>query len=239
MNEKIVSREQIKYFAILLMLIDHIILIFPVFSGFIFELVDGLCHFTFITMIYLLVEGFFFTSSRKKYAKRLLVFALVSQIPYCFAFTINGKYIMTGLNVIFNLLISFIMLWLLESDIKTIIKITGVIFGLIISLFCDSSVLMSGSALLLYYLRKKNKDLSIVFIINCIFLSLQAYANGGGVISCIASSWGIIVSAIFLLGLYSGKTSGGRFNKWLFYVFYPAHLLILGIMQRLLVLGII
>ncbi len=41
-------------------------------------------------MCYFLVEGFQYTHSKKNYAIRLAIFALVSEIPYCLAFTNNG-----------------------------------------------------------------------------------------------------------------------------------------------------
>ena len=40
--------------------------------------------------------------------------------------------------------------------------------------------------------------------------------------------------ALPLLKLYNGQRGGGRYGKWLFYVFYPAHLLVLGILQVIL-----
>ncbi len=43
-----------------------------------------------------------------------------------------------------------------------------------------------------------------------------------------------IFLAIPLLLCYDGTLGGHRGMKWLFYLFYPAHLFILGILERVL-----
>lgn len=72
------------------MLLNHISYIFMEAGTFWAELFTDIGYFTAITMCYFLVEGFEYTHSRKRYGKRLLVFAVVSQLPYCLART-KGK----------------------------------------------------------------------------------------------------------------------------------------------------
>ena len=83
---KILSRDVIKYFAMLTMLLNHIANVFLTPGTLLYEFFLNIGYFTAVTMCYFLVEGYGYTHSRREYARRLLVFAGVSQIPYSMAF---------------------------------------------------------------------------------------------------------------------------------------------------------
>ena len=53
------------------------------------------------------------------------------------------------------------------------------------------------------------------------------------VIQSLGATAGIPLSALCIIYLYNGKRSEKHrtFSKWFFYIFYPAHLLILGILR--------
>ncbi len=72
---------------------------------------DGL---TFPIMAYLLCEGYRHTSSVRRYAERLAVFAVVSQIPYSLLFGATG-------NVLITLLIGLGMLWLVDRQRQNLV----------------------------------------------------------------------------------------------------------------------
>ena len=59
---------------------------------------------TFPIMAFLLVEGYRHTSNVARYARRLLVFALVAQVPF-------GMFLSPGLNVLFTLLVCLGLLY--------------------------------------------------------------------------------------------------------------------------------
>src|SRR5699024_5908230 len=81
LKTKLLDRDAIKLIAIVLMLGNHIAAVFLPLGVFPWQIISDLGYFTAITMCCFLVEGYRHTRSRKKYALRLLVFALLSQFP--------------------------------------------------------------------------------------------------------------------------------------------------------------
>ena len=84
------NRDAIKMLAMFTMLLNHIANALlpagqPLTNLFLF-----IGYFTAVTMCYFLVEGYGYTRSKRNYAARLLVFALLSQWPYQLAFPDYG-----------------------------------------------------------------------------------------------------------------------------------------------------
>ena len=131
--KKIWNRDVIKYFAMLTMLLNHISTIFMKSGSFLAELFLNLGYFTAITMCYFLVEGFQYTHSKKNYAIRLAIFALVSEIPYCLAFTNNGLLEFRELNMLFTLLICFGILMAVEKVSNKVIRATCILILILFS----------------------------------------------------------------------------------------------------------
>ena len=117
------SRDAIKYLAILAMTLDHIAYILlepllPTATGYmvplLYHLFLSLGSFTGPVMIYFLMEGYYYTHDPRAYAKRLLLCALVSQIPFTLAFgQLNGA--LAG-NMLFTLLLCFGVLYVQEHE---------------------------------------------------------------------------------------------------------------------------
>lgn len=66
-------------------------------------------RFVFPVFCFLLVEGFFYTKSRMKYLRNLLIFALVSEVP--FDLLLEEKIGFAGQNVFFTLAIALGVIW--------------------------------------------------------------------------------------------------------------------------------
>ena len=122
-----ISSSTLKIIAMISMLIDHIayILIAPavrvngpdssIYT--LYRAMRGVGRIAFPIYCFLLTEGFFKTHDRKKYAFRLLLFALISEIPYNLAFYGSLRYSGHS-NVFFSLLLGFIMMSLMEEAKK-------------------------------------------------------------------------------------------------------------------------
>ena len=117
MPQKGLSGSTLKLIAIITMLIDHIgaaviarLLIAGQGSEMLYKIyyaMRAVGRVAFPIFCFLLVEGFFYTGSRKKYALRLFGFALLSEIPFDLAF--SGKILEFGYqNVFFTLLIGLL-----------------------------------------------------------------------------------------------------------------------------------
>ena len=131
-NYRILNRDAIKYIAAFTMLLNHVALIWMRPESLVANIFENIGYFTAITMCYFLVEGFYCTRSRKRYAFRLFLFGVISQIPYDLAIIKRAPEGTARLNMMFTLLICFLILLALEvisNEILLVLTIGG-LFGL-------------------------------------------------------------------------------------------------------------
>ena len=182
-----------------------------------------------------LVEGFVHTRDRKKYVGRMCLFALLSEIPFNLA--IDGKWFSLEensvmLTFVLGLLILSLLHWLLEpikgkgvnpsSFFRALLALAAI--GIMMKLanllnvdYGDVGIL----SIVLFYLIRDKRFLAALFgcgalLISDIrelrfnFMELPAFL------------------AILPILFYNGTR--GRQNKYFFYLFYPAHLFLLGLL---------
>ena len=103
-----ISGMTLKIIALLLMFIDHAALIF--FAGTIWYLPGRILgRISFPIFCFLIVEGYCHTRSVRRYAGRLFLFALISEIPFDYAFF--GRIVYMGYqNVFFTLFLGLLAL---------------------------------------------------------------------------------------------------------------------------------
>lgn len=240
---KVLNRDVIKYFAIVFMFMDHVIQIFMEKGSFQYNLLDALSHFTFVTMSFFLVEGYQYTRSKKEYVKRIFIFAFISQLPYALAFSGQKIIAYVPFNIFFTLGFCFLMIWGLDSVHKKILKVFIVILSVIICAFCDWTIFAPLFTLAFYWAKGNKKRLVIAYVFDILlfgFTNISGYMVSGDYITActelLLTTCGIILSGICIIAFYNGKRMGiGRkFNKWFFYLFYPAHLLFLGVIRIIL-----
>ncbi len=238
MKERGINRDVVKYIAMFTMLLNHIahIQLLPLPAG-VYEAFQDIGYFTAPAMCFFLVEGFYYTSSRKQYGLRLLLFAIVSQIPYELVFH-NGT-----LNMIFTLFLCFLILTAMER-----IPDAGVC-----RVVCMLLVLASGIGdwaffaplltILLYRSAGDRKQMAFSYGLICLlfvllnmvsYRTLEPEAPAGEIVwRGAASGLGVLTAGFTVLVLYNGKRTqrGANFAKWFFYLFYPLHLLILYLLK--------
>ena len=135
------NRDQIKYIAVFTMLLNHVANIFLQPGTFACEALKDIGYFTAPVMCWFLVEGYRYTRSVKKYAGRLLIFAVISQLPYYLAFARNHLAPWYTLNMIFTLFLC-LCLMIAEEKISDPGKKSLVVLGIIaVSSICDWAIL--------------------------------------------------------------------------------------------------
>lgn len=221
---RILDGSMLKLLAMILMLIDHIAHLFRVGSEItllsigtleltLYESLRYVGRLAFPLFAFLLVEGFLHTRNRKKYAIRLSLFALLSEIP--FDLFCSGRFFYERQNVFFTLLLGFLGLCALEhlTSWRRILAVTG-LFLVAFVFRADYSWTGYLLIILLYALREipALRGLSIT-----------------GVIGLFAGA------AALPMALYNGNRGfiGGRVMKYAFYAFYPVHLLLLVLIKIL------
>jgi len=231
-----VSRSTLKYLAAFAMLLDHIAHLFlPELSPlyFCFRFIGRL---TAPIMCFFLAEGYYYTRSKSGYQLRLMLFALLSQFPYIFAFSHGKKWTDIGFSMIFTLLCSFLLLLTYDTvkSFRTKIALTALL--LFASSLSDWSVIAPFWVLFFWKyrgdMRKKITAFCIVAaafpVMDMVFLIANGYP-------WYRELWqfGVFTAVPLLISYHGAKGKSGMFHKWFFYVFYPLHLLVLGFISRI------
>ena len=153
---------------------------------------------------FLLVEGYRHTSDIRKYFIRLFLFALISEVPFDLAST-GQVFDLQKQNIFFTLAAGLVVLYLGKvAKWNQMGAVIGIVVIMVVSEALHFDYGMAGILL-------------IVLIYFLFYGIRQLYA----------------VLAILPISLYNGEY--GRKNKVLkytFYVFYPAHLLILYLLSK-------
>ena len=164
---------------------------------------------------FLLVEGFLHTKNVWKYAGRLALFALVSEIPFDLAF--QGEWLFMGYqNIFFTLLIGLlVMIAFQTAEEKMAAKPLRIL--------CEAVVLLAGYVLA----DVMHTDYGGLGVVCIMLLYIFRYNRKMQVLAGAAVfMWEITAPLAFLpIYFYNGKR--GMKMKYFFYAFYPVHLLIL------------
>ena len=214
------SSFQLKLIALIAMTVDHAGALF--FPGTLWMRLLG--RLAMPVFCFSAAEGFRHTRDAKKYLLRMLLFALLSALPYFLAFGWTQ-------NVLFSLTCGIAALYYMEHAETRGKK------ALVLFLFCVISVLLLcdwyfvGVLFVVgfYYADRDIRKLGGVLLAG--YLSNLA-VMGGAMLFTGNDSYltGALVQfagllALPLLALYSGER--GMRLKWGFYIYYPAHLLVL------------
>jgi len=213
------------------MLSDHIAMLFMAEYPPVYFMMRLIGRLTGATMCFFIAEGFHYTRSKKKYGMRLGIFALISQVAYAYCHTgaLFTASLFTDWNVIFTFFVGFLILLTYEKIINKPAK--WFVIGLLcaVSYFGDWMIIAPLWILCFYIFRDNKKKRFMVFGI----LAALEVASCIPFIISNGEAWQIgVLFVIPLLWLYNGESGKkSAIHKWSFYLFYPLHLLVLGIIK--------
>ena len=190
-------------------------------------LLRGIGRMAFPIYCFLLVEGFHYTHSRRKYAARLFVFALISEVPFDMA--LNQSVLEFSYNnVFFTLFLGLRVImaadWVMErfssdnltSEIGriTLLVVIGMVGCALASYVISCDYGASGViAIYIMYLLRSKRELGFALA----FVSLGVFS---GELELLA--------LLMLIPLHFYNGTRGKQHKYFFYAFYPLHLLLLA-----------
>ena len=219
---------QLKYIALVSMIIDHRAVVFkselaePVYLT-----MRCLGRISFPLFCFVLVEGFFHSSDRNRYLGRLILFTVLSEIPFDLALKGSIWNVLhhpswgtvmdwSAQNVFLTLSLGFAAMMVMdryENDSPRIL-LTLILFSLAGEfLRCDYGSTGVATILLFYLVRKYGRLPLIGAYIPLLAMGIYSRTQ----LFCILS--------YPLLEGYNGEK--GRGARYLFYIAYPAHLILL------------
>lgn len=235
-----ITGSTLKIIAIVIMLVDHVGAVilerFPI-AGTPLYLVDAVLRsvgrLAFPIFCFLLVEGFIYTRDRAKYAVRLFGFALISEIPFDIA-TAGRFFNLAYQNVFFTLLAGFLTICVLDEVKQKEFNIASKKAETVLRLVFTA--LITAAGMFAAYLLKTDYSfagvLAIVVMYGVKEKKPESMLCGCAVLTAYNFLEAFAFLNIFLIKMYNGKR--GLKLKYIFYVFYPVHLLVLYCIARLL-----
>lgn len=236
------SSNAIKLIAIAAMTIDHIAwLLFPGYSREALPLVmHAVGRITCPIMCWFIAEGYHYTRNINKYTARLFLFALISHVPYMLMFGegetlpfTNGS-ILNQTSVMWSLAWGLVMLRIADSEKikKEWHRDLLIVLVCLISLPADWSCIASLCILAIGTNRGNFKVQMRWMLLYMTMYSLVYMLT-------IDVLYGVLQMAVALsipiLKQYNGQRGKNRSintaMKWLFYIYYPLHLLIIAVIR--------
>ncbi len=212
-----------KIFATIIMLVDHIGLVF--FPNIIeFRILGRLAM---PIYAYFIALGFNYSNKKQhinKYIIRLFIIGVASQIPY---FLVINK---NALNICFLWIFSIVVLWVLKND--KFKKFYKIIFSICISFLIYFLKIEYGIyglffVLIFYFYQIKAKDdKKTILLFLLLHLIYYLFYPEKAIIQIFS------LPSILLLIKFK-KYDKLRLNKYIFYLFYPIHLVLILLVKIL------
>lgn len=220
---RILDGTMLKLLAIVSMVIDH------VGSAFFPEAVwmRAVGRLAMPIFAFCIAEGYLHTRNRRRYLLQLGLFALISELPFDLAFF--GGLEFTHQNIMLTFFLAVMGLMLYDGIRERFHGRMGIVFGFavilviaMIATLLDCDYIFFGVITVFLYYVLSGRPHWVRQLGGTAFIALTRtigyYAATG--------------FAVIPLLLYNGKR--GRGLKWLFYLFYPGHLLVIWLVKCIL-----
>lgn len=230
------NSNQIKIIAIIAMTVDHIAwLLYPGCQKIWWVMgLHVIGRLTAPIMWFFIAEGFHYTKNVKKYILRLFFFAVISHFAYNFAggipFVPHGVFNST--SVMWSLAWSVVLMVIFTTEkLPQWSKVVLTILICFITFPSDWSTIAAICPVYLYMNRTNFKKQAFsMFIWTAIYATVYFIFMD--------KPYGLLQMCTLLslpiLKQYNGERGQWKGMKWFFYIYYPVHLFIIGIVRVLL-----
>jgi len=217
---------QLKIIALVTMIIDHVgVVFFHTYSN-AYWIARSIGRLAFPLYCFLLVEGFVHTRNVKRYLGRLVLFAVISEIPFDI---LNGRFhiwqtleeylqeLVYSQNVFFTLAIGLIALWgyvRLNNQSQPMWAVAWCVAMCGLAWWMRTDYGFGGVALICIFYRFRQEP-----------AMRMAWGTGTLLLAIHPNEWPALLD-FWLISRYHGKPGTTR-CKWLFYAAYPIHLILL------------
>ena len=204
--------ETVRLLAVIAMTIDHIGAYFlPQYM-----ILRIIGRFAMPVFSYGVAAGIIYTKDPARYLARLLIFAAVSQIPFELA---GGS----GLNIIATIFVTALFLFLIRQNkpLFYILSLAPLIASILIPMDYGIYFLLLSTLIYLFY-----DNMPAAFVLGS-FLSIAASLFLYNTPIQIYSISGLMFACFGQNGYTGGLMPGIRLNKYYFYIYYPAHFMVI------------
>lgn len=204
-----------------------------------YEWLTCLGRIAFPIFAFLITEGYIHTSNINKYIKRMVIFAIITEIPFNLMVSASPIYPFHQ-NVLWTFVISLLTLKYLNfDDVKNSFKsILIILLAIIIATVTMCDYFGAGVMMVVgFYIFRKSKLLQLLMMIYVNMILLQGYSYPIDIAgyTYYFPQQGFAVLSLIFIWLYNGKQ--GYHAKWFkifCYAFYPLHMLILYLLTIVL-----
>jgi hypothetical protein len=235
-----ISSATLHIIAMISMLIDHSMKTVITSDSWIFVL----GRVAFPVFAFMAAEGYFYTHNFRKYVGRILVFAVLSEVPYDLMKT-GMPVDMYDQNVLWTFLLALICMRLMDlvklKGIRwltilgnIVISLAGIMAGM---LFVVDYSGMGVFMVLIFYFFRERKWWSMLIqfillaIINIALLGGMGYGVMIGTVEFPLQGFALL--ALIPIWLYHGRQGyHSKPSQYICYAFYPVHMLLLFLLSR-------
>ena len=222
------ARDFLKILAIITMTADHVSTVFLNEGSNLYNICQFFGNFTIVIMSFFITQGLRYTRSVLKYAGRLLLWAVISEIPFYLLFGLQ-------LNVLFTLFASLTIIYFLDRN-GLLIALTALALFFPISLICDWSIIAPVFAIIFYTLQKKQKEQLSLILIPASYFILRTMLYDETQAEYIAGTVSVFLATavIFVLRNNAEEQRKSRIPGLVFYAYYPLHLTVILLFAKLI-----
>lgn len=231
----------LRIIAILLMLSDHIWATYMSFGNW----MTYIGRIAFPIFAFQIAEGFVHTSNFKKYALRLLGFALISELPFNLFYS-SRWFNPFHQNVLFTLLLGLLAIRLIDKAKKNRTAKNILLGAVWLLLICIASVIgfpdygfWGVMTVVMFYLLRDFPFAWLAQLVAMVLIHIVFFEGQVFLVEVFGKVWeipsqGFAVFALIPIWLYGGKKGAShKALQYSFYAFYPLHMLILYLIKLL------